>query len=108
MDIPLQRYLRKTPASLVRIHNGARLERAIDAALDDAHPAEEEDHGKFWEELSADLNDHAHQMEEHARRARKLAETVRITKIVKKVPGRTVPNSTHYVQVTTKRSDRPF
>ena len=107
MDIPLQRYMRKTPASLVRIHNGARLERAMDAALDE-HPAEEEDHGKFWEELSADLNDHAHQMEEHARRARKLAETVRITKVVKKVAGRTVPNSTHYVQTITKKSNTPF
>jgi len=107
MDTPLQRYGRKTPASLVRIHNGARLERAMDAALADEHPAEEEDHGKFWEELPADLNDRAHQMED-ARRARKLAETVRITTVVKKVAGRTVPNSTHYVQVTTKKSDRPF
>ena len=106
MDIPLQRYRRKVPASLVRIHNCARSERAMNAALDE-HPAEE-DHGRFWEELHADLNDHAQHMEEHARRARKLAETARTTKITKKVAGRTVPNSTHYVQVVTKKSDRPI
>ena len=102
MDIPLQRYRRKVPASLVRIHNGARFERAMDAAL------EEPEDGRFWDELHADLDDHARDMEEHARRARKLAETVRTTKIVKKVAGRTLPNSTHYVQVTTKKSDMPI
>ena len=106
MDIPLQRYGRKVPASLVRIHNNARFDRAINEALE-GHPAEE-DHGRFWEELHADLDDHAHAMEDHAHRARKLAETVRTTKVVRKVAGRTVPNSTHYVQVTTKKSDRPF
>ena len=91
MDIPLQRYRRKVPASLVRIDNGARLERAMDAALEE-HPAE--DHGRFWEEVHADLDNHAHHMEERARRARKLAEVVRTTKIVKEVAGRTLPNST--------------
>ena len=106
MDIPLQRYRRKTPASLVRIHNSTRFERAINNALEE-HPAEE-DHGSLWEELTADVDDHAHHMEEHARRARKLEETVRTTKVVKNLAGRTAPNSTHYVPVTTKTSDRPI
>ena len=55
----------------------------------------------FWEGLASDLG-------KHKDKAAKLAETVRNTEIVKKVAGRTVPNTTRYVQTVTKTSKAPI
>ena len=47
-------------------------------------------------------------MDKYHKRAAKLAETVRDVKVVKKVAGRTAPNSKHYVQTVTKSSKMPI
>lgn len=47
-------------------------------------------------------------MDKHQKKAQKLAETVRVTAVTKKVAGRTVPNSTHYTQTVTKSSKTPI
>ena len=76
---------------------------------------EDIDDEKLWHDFFEVLNDHAHslkqhadRLQEHSKKAHKLAEIVRTVKVTKKVAGRTVPNSTHYVQTVTKRSDTPF
>ena len=97
---PLYRLKSKTTNARVEQQNEAGLHRAMAEFLD-RHPLDDDDDQKFWEGFADELED-------HSRRAKKLAETVRTTKVVKKVAGRTVPNSTHYVQVTTKKSDHPF
>ena len=56
---------------------------------------------EFWEGVASDLG-------RHRDKAAKLAETVRNTEVVKKVAGRTVPNSTRYVQTVTKTSKAPI
>ena len=56
---------------------------------------------EFWEGVASDLG-------RHRDKAAKLAETVRNTEVVKKVAGRTVPNSTRYVQTVTKTSKVPI
>ena len=98
---PLYRLKAKTANARVGEQNSEGLQRAAAALMQD-HPAEaEEHHGDFWEGFAEDL-------EHHSRRAMKLAEVVRSVKVVKKVAGRTVPNSTHYIQTTTKQSSRPI
>ena len=62
----------------------------------------------FWDSLQEDLERHSHALDEHSKKAAKLAETIRTVKVTKKVAGRTVPNSTHYVQTITKKSEKPF
>ena len=69
------------------------------AAARDAHGDEES--RKFWEDFADDLD-------RHHKKAQKLAEIVRNTVVTKKVAGRTVPNSTQYVQTVTKRSPKPI
>ena len=59
---------------------------------------------RFWK----DLEDHASHLEDHSKRAKKLAETVKTITITQKVAGRTVPNKTRYEQVITRKSDKPF
>ena len=63
--------------------------------------AEHKEHKEFWEDVASD-------MDKYHKRAAKLAETVRDVKVVMKVAGRTVPNSTHYVQTVTKSSKMPI
>ena len=67
-------------------------------ALQGRHAAEAKE---FWEEVAAALG-------KHKDKAAKLAETVRNTEDTKKVAGRTVPNSTRYVQTVTKASKAPI
>jgi hypothetical protein len=62
----------------------------------------------FWASLQGDLESHSQALAEHSKKAAKLAETIKTVKVTKKVAGRTVPNSTHYVQTITKKSDQPF
>ena len=62
----------------------------------------------FWESVQGDLESHSQALAEHSRKAAKLAETIKTVKVTKKVAGRTVPNSTHYVQTITKKSAAPF
>ena len=109
MERPLLRLTGRTSQAAVRTQNDSALERIIANALDQ-HPAEDghDEHERFWEGLADDLDDHAHHLGEHSRRANKLAETVRTTMVVRKVAGRTQPNGVHYVQTTTKKSNRPF
>ena len=65
-------------------------------------PAATDEQAKsFWEDLATDLN-------KHQKKAQKLAETVRITAVTKKVAGRTVPNSTHYTETVTKTGKTLF
>ena len=98
----------KTSSAAVRAQNNTALERAIAAHLD-PHPADDhENHRRFWEALADDLDDHSANLEHHSRKARKLAEVVRTTIITRKVAGRVVPNSTHYVQTVTRKSNTPF
>ena len=66
-----------------------------------APPDPDAKHREFWEGVAAD-------MDKHQKKAQKLAETVRVTAVTKKVAGRTVPNSTHYTQTVTKRSKTPI
>ena len=63
--------------------------------------AEHKEHKAFWEDVAND-------MDKYHKRAAKLAETVRDVKVVKKMAGRTVPNSTQYVQTVTKTSKAPI
>ena len=67
-------------------------------ALLGKHAAEAKE---FWEEIAADLG-------KHKDKATKLAETMRNTDVIKKVAGRSVPNSTRYVQTVTKASKTPI
>lgn len=86
---PLTRLRAKSSASTVKSKNDAAIEKA-------------------WDDFASDLETHAKTLDEHSKKASKLAETVRTIKITKKVAGRTVPNSTHYQQIVTKTSDVPF
>jgi hypothetical protein len=106
MERPLQRLRAKTGGAEVHARNDHTLHRALGDMMD--HRPAEEDHADFWEGFHDDLEDHAHHMEQHSRRARKLAEVVRTCMIEKKAAGRVVPRSVHYIQTTTKKSDRPF
>ena len=98
-------------------HRAAKAEdhTAIERALwegYDRHPADpaddHEDHRRFWESLAQDLDDHSTNMEKHSRKAKRLAEVVRTVITTKKFAGRSVPNSTHYAQTVTRKSDAPF
>ena len=115
---PLQRYRSKTNTGTVDRHNHMILEKALGSALD-RHPSlpddEHDGDRKFWDELASELegygvelSSHATKTHEHSKTMHKLAETVRTTKITKKVAGRVVPNSVHYVQTITRKSDTPF
>jgi hypothetical protein len=106
---PLTRLHGKTNAATVRAKNDSALERAINAHYD-PNPAEprDDDPAAFWRALADDLDEHSSNLEHHSKKARKLAEVVRTTIITKKVAGRTVPNSTSYVQTITRKSDTPF
>ena len=74
-----------------------------------ASPAQVEAKNRdLMEKLFSDLEDHAKDLAEHSKKTAKLAETVRTVKTTVKVKGRTVPNSTHYTQTITKKSDKPF
>ena len=108
---PLTRLRAKSNASVVRDKNDSALERALSAHIDrPPHIADEEhdDHKAFWDSLADDLDTHARELSDHSRKATRLAETVRTIKITKKVAGRVVPNSTHYIQTITRKSDTPF
>ncbi len=63
---------------------------------------------EVWGSLQSELESHAQELAEHSKKAAKLAETVKTVKVTKKVAGRTVPDSTHYTQTITKKSDKPF
>ena len=101
MHVPFYRLPRKTSNERVGQQNAVGLERAVAHLLERRVAEEHEHHGDIWEGFADELED-------HSRRAKKLAEIVRSTKIVKKVAGRTVPNSTHYTQTTTKMSTSPI
>ena len=73
--------------------NAAEVKAKNDAAME-----------RFWK----DLEDHASHLEDHSKRAKKLAETIKTITITQKVAGRTVPNKTRYEQVITRKSDKPF
>jgi len=62
----------------------------------------------LMEKIFQDLDDHSAQLEHHAKKAKKLAETVRNIEIIKKPAGRTGPAKKTYKQVTTKESDQPI
>ncbi len=62
----------------------------------------------LMESIFSDLENHSKELEEHSKKAAKLAETVKEIKTTVKVAGRVVPNKTHYTQITTKQSDKPF
>ena len=81
----MTRHRKKANAAEVKATNHAAMER-------------------FWK----DLEDHANHLEDHSKRAKKLAETVKTITITQKAAGRTVPNKTRYEQVITKKSDKPF
>ena len=66
------------------------------------------DNHKLLESIFSDLETHSKELAEHSKKAAKLAETIRTVKTTSKVAGRTVPNSTHYTQTITKKSDKPF
>jgi hypothetical protein len=71
-----------------------------------ATPARVRDHNRqLMESIFNDLEDHSKELAEHSKKAAKLAETIKTTV---KVAGRTKPNSTHYTQTITKKSDKPF
>ena len=76
------------------------------------HPAdtadEHEDHRKFWDSLHGDLEQHATDLEKHARKAKRLTEVVKTIITTKKFAGHSVPNSTHYMQTVTRKSNTPF
>ena len=67
-----------------------------------------EDHSQKLMDHSKNLAEHSKSLAEHSRKAKKLAEVIRTTKVTRKVAGRTVPNSTHYTQTVTRKSDVPF
>ena len=66
-----------------------------------ARPDPDSKYREFWEGVAADHD-------KHQKKAQKLAETVRVTAVTKKVAGRTVPNSTHYTETVTKKSKNPI
>ena len=107
---PLQRLHGKTDAATVRARNHTYIEKALADTMDrdPASTDEHDDHSSFWNALGDDLDEHAKHLREHSEKASKLAETVRTITVTKKVAGRTVPNSTHYVQTITRKSDTPF
>ena len=108
---PLTRLRGRTSQADVRARNDTALERAMAESMD-RHPAdpadEREDHRRFWSSLAEDLDEHAAGMDQHSRKAKKLAEVVRTVITTKKVAGRVVPNSTNYTQTITRKSDTPF
>ena len=63
---------------------------------------------QLMESILGDLENHPKELEEHSKRAGKLAETIKEIKTTVKVAGRTAPNKTQYTQITTKKSDKPF
>jgi septal ring factor EnvC (AmiA/AmiB activator) len=74
-----------------------------------ASPAKVKAHNhQLLESIFSDLETHSKELAEHSKKAAKLAETVRTVKTTVKVAGRTLPNSTHYTQTITKKSDKPF
>jgi len=107
---PLTRLRGKTSSETVRARNKSALERAIAAHMDrPPHDVgEHDDHRAFWDALADDLDEHARHLDDHSRRASKLAETVRTIKVTKKYAGRAIPNTTHYIQTITRKSDVPF
>jgi len=62
----------------------------------------------MMEEIFQELEEHPHRPEEHSKRVKKLAETVKNIKIIKKPAGRKGPTKKTYQQVTTKTSDKPI
>ena len=74
-----------------------------------ATPARVSRHNReLMESIFSDLENHSKELEEHSKKAAKLAETVKEIKTTVKVAGRAVANKTHYTQITTKQSDKPF
>ena len=92
--MPPKRVTGKTSPTLLEKETEDHYKAMLDAK--DAADAKE-----FWEGVASDLG-------RHRDKAAKLAETVRNTEVVKKVAGRTVPNSTRYVQTVTKTSKAPI
>ena len=109
MENPYQRYRMKTSQETVQRDNDRHLGRQILHAME-SNPVDtrDEEDAKFWDDLARELDDHSNALQERERHSRKLAETIRTTKVTKKAEGRTVPNTTHYIQVITRKSDRPF
>ena len=62
----------------------------------------------LMEKIFQDLEEHSNHLEEHSKRAKKLAETVKNIEIIKKPAGRKGPTKKTYQQVTTKTSDKPI
>ena len=108
MENPFQRYRTKTSQETIRRDNDRHLGRQILHAMESNPVDTRDDDAKFWDELARELDDHSNALGERERHSRKLAETIRTTKVTKKAEGRTVPNTTHYIQVITRKSDQPF
>ena len=63
---------------------------------------------ELMDKVFSDLETHSKELDEHSKKAAKLAETIRTIKTTVKVAGRVVPNKTHYTQTIVKKSERPF
>ena len=74
-----------------------------------ATPARVHNHNhQLMEKVFSELENHSKELDEHSKKAAKLAETIRTIKTTVKVAGRVVPNKTKYTQTTVKKSDQPF
>ena len=62
----------------------------------------------LMDKVFSDLETHSKELDEHSKKAAKLAETIRTIKTTVKVAGRVVPNTTKYTQTIVKKSDKPF
>ena len=63
---------------------------------------------ELMDKVFSDLENHSRELDEHSKKAAKLAETIRTIKTTVKVAGRVVPNKTKYTQTIVKKSDKPF
>ena len=63
---------------------------------------------ELMDKVFSDLETHSKELDEHSKKAAKLAETIRTIKTTVKVAGRVVPNKTHYTQTIVKKSEKPF
>ena len=84
-EVPMTRHRGKATPARVHQHNHALMDKVFN-----------------------DLENHSKELDEHSKKAAKLAETIRTIKTTVKVAGRVAPNKTKYTQTIVKKNDKPF